>query len=972
MTNITIHQAFFEQAAESPDATCLVDGEITLSYRCVEKMVINMHHVLQQKGVKKGSVVSLYCDKRFQIVIAFLAISSLGARCVQLDKAFPRALLRDIIIETNTMLLLCDNPFESYEDLSLATFNIVDNYCNLLCSESLIQSYVVDQNDPIWLVYSSGTTGKHKGISISHRAILSSYQTRYKVKDYNSRSRVGCNIYYLWEVFRPILNGGASYIIQDDILHDFSGLADYLIAHDIDECLFTPSYLETLLHHAIDEAKRIFAQLRTCWLNGEVVSIALYHKLRPFLTHTEVYNLYSISECHDVAVYRLGMEDENLAQEGVLPVGFLLDDVDVVLLNEKGQLCQEGEKGELYVHSVGLADGYINRPALNKERFIAADKSSIGKRLYKTGDHAFLSNDNKLITIYGRCDYLVKLRGYTVSLPFVEAVIKDKLNIAHCIVSKVSNDLLNEHLVAHIEVAKDEQQAFCEKWQLNQGSGFSQVIMTHLAEFLAPYMRPQAYMLMENIQINAYSNKIDRLSVVDNDPRQITRIDSIEDYKKLWAELLKLPVQVIGESSCFFKLGGTSLSAIALLTRTAQSGLGKLKISQFVNHSSLKESFERMSQASEHSLVSNALQRLIEADIECCHQELCSYFKVTQVGESKLVTQSNHWLVTGATGFLGAELLYQLLITTQDRVTCLVRGDSDQAAYMRILSILKKFQVVQSDINQRVSVVAGDVAINQFGLSDKVWRQLCQQITGVVNAAANVNLILPYEAVKPTCLNGVSNVIKFALSESKKPLYHISTNGIFSSNSKNVHERTPESESCAGQGSGYGQAKWAAEKLITLAQKEFGLEVNIFRPGNLSSVRSNHVNVNDMNTIIIEEIIKQQKVPKGLRLEMTPVDHVCNIIITSMRSTKLNQIYSMTNIYSLTDVDLASYINFPIINKNDWLERNADHRLRCLIDGDEHALSVEYVKYEQGNYEWIMRQLSGFYPQVGAMLKQLT
>ena len=112
----SLHQAFFTQANKTPNNICLVDDNIKLSYRLLKLAIEELAYQLQQQGVKK-SVVSLYCNKRYEIIVAFFAISALGGCCVQLDKAFPRPFLKQILLETNTELLLCDQDFEAFQDI---------------------------------------------------------------------------------------------------------------------------------------------------------------------------------------------------------------------------------------------------------------------------------------------------------------------------------------------------------------------------------------------------------------------------------------------------------------------------------------------------------------------------------------------------------------------------------------------------------------------------------------------------------------------------------------------------------------------------------------------------------------------------------------------------------------------------------------------------------------------------------------
>ena len=160
--------------------------------------------------------------------------------------------------------------------IELPTINITETDWSCVNVQEVHKTTIdfpkINPASPLWLVYSSGTTGKHKGISISHQSMLASYNTRYAIKDYDSKTQVGCNIYYLWEVFRPLLRGGTVHIINDDILHNFTLLAETIEKHHINEFLFTPSYLETLLYFAPTAASKIFHHLQVCWLNGEVVS----------------------------------------------------------------------------------------------------------------------------------------------------------------------------------------------------------------------------------------------------------------------------------------------------------------------------------------------------------------------------------------------------------------------------------------------------------------------------------------------------------------------------------------------------------------------------------------------------------------------------------------------------------------------------------------------------------------------------
>jgi thioester reductase-like protein len=672
---------------------------------------------------------------------------------------------------------------------------------------------------------------------------------------------------------------------------------------------------------------------------------------------TNIYNLYSISECHDVAVYKLHKNDKVLEQEGVVPVGHVLPMVDAIILDNDKQPVAHGEKGELYIHSIGLANEYINRPDLNAERFIEAKDSPIGKRLYKTGDYSKLSQDGKLISIYGRCDYIVKLRGYTLSLPFIESIIKDKIDIMHCIVDKVGETRMSESLVAYLEIPEHKQESFYKKWELSNNKKLSKKLLNAISPHLAHYMVPSHIVIVNKISLNKYSNKLDRnLLNIDKDiPKdiEINEIKTINDYKNLWSNTLDIPPNEIADNNCFFELGGASLQTMLLISQLKNFGFSNIKITDFVKNSTLEKSYSFLTNSSIDD--SKESEQIILDDINT----LFSNLKPRK--NDVLLSQTQNVMITGATGFLGTHILKELISNPQiNNIYCVVRATDNQEAKQRIENTLNR---INQPISDKIIYIKGDTSKKHFGWDTDTWNKYTKEVDTVIHAAASVNLLLPYSALKTSNLDGTANVVNFCLTSSHKHLVYVSTNGIYPFCTNNTFNESKDVDWLELLDSGYSQTKWAAEKLVHKAC-DIGLQSTILRLGNISPEYSSYINESDTNWLVLQEILAQKKIPNSINLEMTPIKHISNLIMNILQGhTTDNDVYNITNKYYLNAETLADTLAYEIIDTKLWLTDITNESVKYLVD-DENNINSSTDKYDRTNYENLMAKTNSNYPKI--------
>jgi thioester reductase-like protein len=236
--------------------------------------------------------------------------------------------------------------------------------------------------------------------------------------------------------------------------------------------------------------------------------------------------------------------------------------------------------------------------------------------------------------------------------------------------------------------------------------------------------------------------------------------------------------------------------------------------------------------------------------------------------------------LTGATGFLGAFLLDGLLSSTDARVHCLVRQREDTGGMESIEANLRRYGLWQTEWEERIAPVAGDLGEPLFGMAEG-FDALAKKVDLVIHAAAVVNLVYPYAALKAANVGGTREVLRLASRHGVKPVHHVSTNGIFPPGMGLCEEETDLDELTEAREDGYGQSKWVAEKLVREAAGR-DLPVCIYRPGNVSGhSESGASNPRDLLGAVIVESTRLGCAPEveGWHMEMTPVDFVAAAIL---------------------------------------------------------------------------------------------
>lgn len=496
---------FIRQAQATPDAVALEDSQSTYTYAELDKRSADLADRLRHHGVQRDGLVGVLLPRSADYVIACLAALRSGGAFLVLELAYPPELLADVLEDANPAVVVTytAETGKIKDGVNLIKLDEGADESNGYTDGYRDQPNESDLDKLAFVAYSSGTTGKPKGIANPHKAAVLSYDLRFGLSDTGPGDRVACNVFFVWEILRPLLRGGTVFAVSDETSYDPLALVDLLASQKITETLVTPTLLAAVLSRHPRIGTRL-PELKTLWLNGEVVTTDLAKRAMKALPNVRLLNVYSACETHEIACGDIGnMLDPEATY---CPVGPLLDPKHAYVLDESGKKVGVGTSGELYVGGEMLARGYINRPETTAQAFIM-DEFNVGegKRMYRTGDLARLLPSGDL-EITGRVGSMIKLRGYSVVPGKVESAIVSHLAVKQCTIVG-HGEGLDKQLVAYI--VKDEESSEDRPAVEVDESGYAPGARRALSEHLAQYMIPALWVDLTEIPTHEVSGKVD-------------------------------------------------------------------------------------------------------------------------------------------------------------------------------------------------------------------------------------------------------------------------------------------------------------------------------------------------------------------------------------------------------------------------------------------------------------------------------
>ncbi|MEV5378992.1 amino acid adenylation domain-containing protein [Streptomyces nondiastaticus] len=557
----TLSELFEAQAARTPHATAVVFQDLELSYAQLNARANQLAGYLVERGVEPEHLVGLAVPRSAEMMVAVLAVLKAGAAYLPVDPGYPADRIAFMLSDarpvmwlttreaadglppTDTPLIVLDEAGTREDIARRATVGL-----------GPAEGHRAAADHPAYVIYTSGSTGRPKGTAVSHRSAAN--LVRWAVTEFGSgqlsRVLASTSLNFdvsVFEMFGPLASGGTIEIVRDVLAlterPEDRGWAGTLIST-------VPSALSQLLSHDVKVAAG------TVVLAGEALSARAVRDVRTALPGCRVANLYGPTEA---TVYATAWYASGDDPDAAPLIGAPIANVRAHVLDGGLRLVPPGVVGELYLAGAGVARGYVNRPGLTAERFVADPFGPAGSRMYRTGDLVRRTPDGELAFV-GRADDQVKVRGHRIELGEIEAALSRHPGLRRAVVVAHEHEPSGKRLVAYVVPAA--------------GSPVDTAVLRgFLRRALPDYMIPAVFVpldglpLLPNGKLNRAALPAPGLAAV---PRtRGPRTPQEELLCTLFAQVLDVPE--VGAEDNFFELGGDSIMSIQLVSKARAAGL---------------------------------------------------------------------------------------------------------------------------------------------------------------------------------------------------------------------------------------------------------------------------------------------------------------------------------------------------------------------------------------------------------------
>lgn len=856
--NACVHDLVLQHAKGSPQSPALSSWDGALTYQQLEGASSLLARHFGSVGIKQGDLVPICFRKSIYAVIAMVAILRAGAAFVPLDPSHPEDRLKAIILKANaTIVATSTETAHLFHELGVT---IIEVSSVMLKSQDPSPDHPipdVSPETPAFVLFTSGSTGTPKGIVQEHASVSTSSLAHGRMMRINSDSRVFQYAAFTFDVsmmdiFTTLIYGGCVCIpSEQDRMGTFTSVMNDM---QINWVLFTPSVASLITPEEVPT-------LQTLVFGGEAVK---QENISRWFGKVRLFNCYGPAECGACAIGEVAQED---SRPGNIGRQFGAELCWVVDPENHHRLLPIGAIGELVVEGPTLARGYLDDLAKTQAVFFKSPSWPHGagpdrpRRLYKTGDLVRQNSDGSF-DFAGRKDLQLKVRGQRVELGEVEYHLSTFSGVALCMAAMPQSGCYAGSLIGVIQPQRQHGGTHAQSTKIelisNEQALVAKLDKEKVTQFmkskLPNYMVPGHLLIVDTLPLSV-SGKIDRKVVnawlvtlnrtfepnaMNNGHRgnllPKDNVTALEVCSKI-VSMVSQPGSAFFESliDSDFSLAAVALDSIQVinLTMFIRKRFGvKVYLDTLMDPGSTVRSI-----ADSIEKLAGGLNITAEPKIDIMEtfrrykQNALKNFPQTEAGCQNL-------FVTGATGFLGSRILYQLCGQTNVRnVVVLVRGRSAEHALQRIVKTAELAGWWSDECCKKLEAWVGDLAKPQLDLSADQWRRLCgsgppaERITAVIHNGAAVNWNASFLSLKATNVDSTVELLKAASQSAALSDFVFVSGGqelrIGEDDDADIAEEVARSN-------GYAQTKFLSELMVKEYAREFAprqQQVSIVKPG---------------------------------------------------------------------------------------------------------------------------------------------
>ena len=822
------HQAVEANAEQKPDAKALVACDGTFTFSQLNAQMNRVANALIAHGVKRGDRVAMLLPRTSRLIFTMFGIMKAGAAYIPCDPHYPADRIKLILEDSEAAYIVTDD--ENLANLKAqageGSFKVLEKALNveelLQCQLTANPAIPQEGSDLAYIIYTSGSTGRPKGVMLHHKGICNElFAHPLNYRNWTVMQEVKCILGLatisfdasVEEIGIPLYNGLTLALASDDITNDPIRLAEFMVENNVGMFQGTPSRLMQL--YESDIFRQALAGCRIIELGGEKFSDSQLYELQK-ATKAHLFNSYGPTET------TVESNSHEVTHDDHITIGRPLVNVTEYIVDADMNRVPIGVTGELLIGGAQVGLGYNNLPEKTREAFIPNpfDSTSADKTLYRSGDYARW-DEHGYVTILGRTDNQVKLRGLRIELGEIESVIAQQEGIGQVVVTirKING---KEHL--------------CAYFTANHPVDID-ALKVEIGKSLTQYMVPTAYLQLDRMPITP-SGKTDMKALPE--PTLSITTEYVEPANELEKQLCDifaniLQVERVGATDDFFELGGTSLVVTRLIIDIDKIG-HHLVYGDVFDHPTPRQIAALLQ--GEHSEASGVLESEVKDFDYSAIDKVLAGNTIDAFREGTPLTLG-HVFLTGATGYLGIHLLHELINSEAKTITCLVRAKNQAAAKQRLQTLLYYYFASASHElfdNGRLKVINGDVTDD---LCSIYGDDTATSIDTVFNCAAIVKHFSKDGDIERVNVEGTQRCVDFCLKTGAK-LIQVSTVSIggFLTHGETADKAfLNEHRLFMNQyfGNQYTLSKFLSERIVLNAVATKGLVGKIMRVGNLAA-----------------------------------------------------------------------------------------------------------------------------------------